>query len=346
MVVVPHRDADKFVSGPLAQIDVFVLFGTDAGLVSERSSTILKRCGVNPSNADQLTRVDGDEIASNPGQLYEEAHGMGLFADKRAIVIRAGAKQITGPLETILESPAPDCKIIVQAGMLRRESPLRKLAERAKNAAAIECYPDQARDIERLIDTALRDAGLAIEPGARSVLAGLLGDDRLSTRAELEKLILFAHGQKRIVEDDVIKAVADASAFAIDNIVFAAFSGDMKFLGDASSEIYTTSSELFSLLAAASRHAHMLYQILIDADTGLRLEEAVDRHAGRTIFGPRKEALIRQSRQWRRKDIATCVEDLGKATLDTRREPALAQSILMHALLMIARRFRLLRNAA
>lgn len=344
MVAVPHRDADRFISGALDQTDVFLLFGTDAGLVSERTSAILRRCGFNPSNPDQIIRIDGDDLASNPGKLFEEAHGIGLFAERRAIIIRAGSKQIAGPLEAILETPAPDCKILIQAGALRRDAPLRKLADRARNAAAIECYPDQARDIERLIDSTLKEAGLAIESDARSVLAGLLGDDRLSTRSELEKLVLYAHGRDRITEDDVLNAVADTSAFALDNIIFAAFSGDVAFLGDAGAEIYSTASELFALLAAATRYAHMLHQILIETEGGSRVEEAVDRHAGRTIFGARKDALIRQAKLWRRKDIAVCLADLGHATLATRQEAALANSIVMHTLLMIARRFRMIQN--
>lgn len=346
MVAVPHRDADKFISSSSAQTDVFIVFGSDAGLVSERTVAILKCCGVDPANPDQVTKFEGDDLSSNQGRLYEEAHGMGLFADKRAIVIRAGSKQITASLEALLESPASDCKVIVQAGVLRREAPLRKLGERARNAAAIECYPDQARDIERLVDATVKNEGLAIEPDARSALVGLLGDDRLSTRAELEKLVLYAYGSARITEDDVMNAVADASAFGLDNIVFAAFSGDLAFLGDASAEIYAGNSELYALLAAAARHAHMLHQILIETETGLRVEEAVDRHAGRTIFGPRKESLLRQARNWRRKDVAACIEQLRTATLESRREAALSSGILMQTLLTIARRYRAIRPTA
>ena len=106
MVAVTHREADRFVTGAISQFDLFLIFGTDAGLISERTNTILKTTGVNPSSPDQVTKIDGDEIAGNPGLLFEEAHGMGLFADRRAIVIRAGSKQIITALETILESPA------------------------------------------------------------------------------------------------------------------------------------------------------------------------------------------------------------------------------------------------
>jgi DNA polymerase-3 subunit delta len=346
VVAIAHRDADKFVAGSLDHIHVLLLFGTDAGLISERTNAILRRCGLNPANPDQVTRFEGDDLAVNPGQLYDESHGIGLFAEKRAIIVRTGSRQIIGPIETALESPVQDCKIIIQAGQLRRDAPLRKLFERPGHAASIECYPDQTRDIERLVDQSMKEAGLQIEPAARAALIALLGDDRLSTRGEIEKLVLYAHGRKQVTEADVIEAVADASAFATDQIIYAAFSGDMDFLGEDGTQVYINSGESFALLAAAMRHALMLHQIIIEAESGVRADDLITRYAGRTVFGARKDALIRQIKQWRRTEIALCIEELSRTTLDTRREANLASSIVMQTLLMVARRFRALRNGA
>lgn len=327
-------------------MDIFLVFGTDAGLISERTKAILKRTGVDTSNADQVTRLEGDDIAANPGRLFEEAHAISLFAERRAIVLRAGSKQILGALETLLDNPAKDCKIVVQAGALRKDAPLRALITRAKNAAAIECYPDQAKDVERLIDTCVKEAGLTIDQDARHALVGLLGDDRLSTRSELEKLLLYAHGRGRITEADVIDAVANASAFALDHVIFAAFSGDLSFLGDAGSNVYSSPNEVFPLLAAAARHAQMLNQIRIEIETGLSVENAIDRSAGRSVFGSRRDALVTQANHWRRSALTACTQELNRTTLETRREPSLAIAIAMQALLMIARRYRSMRSAA
>ena len=346
MVAVTHREADKFIAGSLTPFDLFLIFGTDAGLISERSSAILKRLGLNPANPDQINKIEGDEVASNPGYLFEEAHAIGLFAEKRAIILRPGARQIISAMQTILESPAADCKIIVQAGVLRRDAPLRVLATRAKNAAAIECYPDQARDIERLIDNEVKSAGMSIDAAARNALAGLLGDDRLSSRAEIEKLILYAHGKDRITEEDVIHAVADASAFAMDNIIYAAFSGDVGILGDQGSHVYATTSEIGGIIAAAYRHANMLNQLRVEVDNGSSVDSAIERSAARSVFGARKEALTAQVKTWRRDALVQCIVELNQTTLDSRRESGLANAIGMQSLLMIARRFRALRNSS
>ena len=69
--------------------------------------------------------------------------------------------------------PSPDCRVVIEAGDLKRNAPLRALCERAANAAALPCYADGERDIQRLIDDEMREAGLTIAPDARAALVPL-----------------------------------------------------------------------------------------------------------------------------------------------------------------------------
>src|ERR1700750_424905 len=98
-------------------------------------------------------------------------------------------------MDALADSPIKDCRIIIEAGELRPESPLRKACERAKTAVAIACYPDTERDLAKLIDDELRLSNLRIAQDARAVLMGLLGGDRQASRNELRKLALYAHGK-------------------------------------------------------------------------------------------------------------------------------------------------------
>ena len=109
--------------------------------------------------------------------------------------------------------------IVIEAGDLRKGAPLRKLVEASPAGAALPCYEDDERSIGAVIDTTLRDVGIAIERDARELLMSLLGSDRMATRAELEKLVLYAGNSKRIGYDDVIAAIADSSGLALDDVV-------------------------------------------------------------------------------------------------------------------------------
>ena len=60
---------------------------------------------------------------------------------------------------------------------------------------------------------------MQITPEAKRLLMARLGADRALSRAEIDKLVLYAHGKSTIEESDVEAAVGDAAELALDRIV-------------------------------------------------------------------------------------------------------------------------------
>src|SRR5437870_7002078 len=179
-----------------------------------------------PNDPFSLVRIDGDDWSAVPPRLVDEAMTVPLFGGRGAIRVRAGSRNFASGVDTLADAPIKDCRIVIEAGELRAESPLRKACERAKTAVAIGCYPDGERDLARLIDEELRVSNLRIAPDARAVLMSLLGGDRQASRNELRKLALYAHGEREVTLDDVMAVVADASELKVDPIIDAAFAGN------------------------------------------------------------------------------------------------------------------------
>jgi DNA polymerase-3 subunit delta len=225
MVALKGADIDKFVARPDPTRPIVLVFGPDAGLVHERADALVRASVDDPKDPFQLARLDGDELASEPTRLVEEANTIPLFGGRRAVWVRAGGRNFAPAVEALLAATSPDCRVVIEAGDLKRSAPLRALCERAKNAVALPCYADAERDLVRLIDDEMRDADLAISPEARAALVPLLGGDRLASRHEVRKLALFARGKPRVELDDVMAVVADASSLALDGLVDAAFAG-------------------------------------------------------------------------------------------------------------------------
>src|SRR3954468_24435842 len=219
MVALRGRDVDIFLKAPDPSRPIILLYGPDAGLVRERADALVASAVDDPSDPFSLVRMDGDELAAEPSRLVEEALTIPLFGGRRAIRVRAGSRNFAGGVDALADSPWRDCRIVIEAGELRPESPLRKSCERAKTAVAIGCYPDGERDLAKLIDEELRVSNLRIAPDARAVLMSLLGGDRQASRNELRKLALFAHGAGEVTLDAVMAVVADASELKLDPIV-------------------------------------------------------------------------------------------------------------------------------
>src|SRR5258705_12981458 len=204
MVALKGADIDKFVARPDPTRPVVLVFGPDAGLVRERAEALVRASVDDPKDPFQLARLDGDDLAGEPTRLVEEANTIPLFGGRRAVWVKAGRGNLAPAVEALVACSSPDCRVVIEAGDLRKTAPLRAVCERAKNAVALPCYADGERDIARLIDDEMRAGGLAISAEARSPLVPLLGGARLAARQEGPKPAMFARGKGKVELDDVM----------------------------------------------------------------------------------------------------------------------------------------------
>ena len=182
MVAIKAADVDAFVARPDRARPVVLVFGPDAGLVSERVNALIKASVDDVNDPFALARLEAEDLAAEPSRLVEEAQTIPLFGGRRAVWVKAGSRNIAPAVESLLALPAIECRVVIEAGDLRRNAPLRALCERAKNAAALPCYADSERDLGRLVDSEMRAAGLTLAPDARALLIPLLGGDRAASR--------------------------------------------------------------------------------------------------------------------------------------------------------------------
>src|SRR5271154_803266 len=153
MTAAKAADVDSFLARPDPARPVVLIFGPDAGLVSERATALIKASVDDVNDPFSLVRLEAEELSANPARLPPGG---------RAVGAKGGSRNIAPAVETVLGLPASKCRVVIEAGDLRRNSPLRLLCERAKNAAALPCYADTVRDLERLVDAEMRAAGLAL----------------------------------------------------------------------------------------------------------------------------------------------------------------------------------------
>src|SRR5580658_10758765 len=139
MTAVKPADVDAFIARPDPKRPVVPVFGPDSGLVSERATALVKSAVDDVNDPFALARLDGEELAAEPSRLIEEAQTIPLFGGKRAVWVKAGSRNIAAAVEPLLALPAFECRVVIEAGDLRRNAPLRALIEKAKNAAAMPC---------------------------------------------------------------------------------------------------------------------------------------------------------------------------------------------------------------
>ncbi len=332
MVAVKNGEADRFIAKPAPNIFLYLVFGTDAGLIAERVQKIIAASVDDLKDPFQFLRISGDELAADPAAPRRRSQ-------HDPDVRRAGApsrstrkvRVLSRPLEPILAKPPLDCMIVIEAGALKRDAPLRKLCESNPRAAALECYPDSAKDVAQLIDSELRADNLSIDADARTLLVSLLGEDRLTTRAEIAKLALYARGAGTVTVDHIAAIVAEASSLALDTAIDGAFEGDLRAVEkNRRTRLFRRRGLQCLYSAPRLRHATALHRARLDAESGRG-------PGGGGGFGFRRSpAFERHVRAWPSERLSRTIIALNQAIGKARRDPRLADQIALRTLWSIA----------
>jgi len=344
MVALKTHEIDGFLARPDQTRPIVLIFGPDAGLVRERAEALVGASVDDANDPFSLVRLEGDDLTGEPTRLVEEAHTVPLFGGRRAVWVRAGSRNIVPAIEAVIASPPSDCRIIIEAGDLRRGAPLRTMCERAAVAVAIPCYADAERDLARLIDEEMRQAGLAIASEARAALVPLLGGDRLASRNELRKLALYARGKNRVELDDVMTVVADASALALDGIIDATFAGRTSELETQFGKARIAGTSPASIMAGAARQLAVLHKARLAIESGQTIDEAL-KGIEPPVHFRRKPMIEAALAAWTADRLASAMSQLAESTLETRRQAGLAEAIAHRTLLSLCVAARRKRSA-
>jgi DNA polymerase-3 subunit delta len=335
MVALRGKEIDTFLGRPDPGRPIILLYGPDAGLVRERADALLASAVDDPNDPFSLVKLDGDELSAEPSRLVDEALTIPLFGGRRAIRVRAGSRSFAGGIDALAEAPLKDCRIVIEAGELRPESPLRKACERARTAVAIACYPDGERELAKLIDDELRISNLRVASDARAVLMALLGGDRQASRNELRKLALYAHNKGEVTLDDVMAVVADASELKIDPIVDGAFAGTPAIVESEFAKAMVAGTYPGMIISAAQRQAAWLHKSALAVAEGTPISAVLDGGFPRLHFS-RKGAVETALRNFSVGRLALIIDQLATAALDMRKQAPLAAAIAQRTLLSIA----------
>lgn len=236
-------------------------FGPDAGLVREVAETLLKSVVDDLTDPFRVSDLDDSTLATDPARLADEAAAISMMGGRRVVRVRGAGAGATKALEAFLADPKGDALVVVEAGDLAKSAALRKRFEDAGNAAAIACYPDTPRDIAEVVRSALAEAGLRISSEALADATARLGADRGMTRRELEKLILYAHGQSEVGPDDVRAVMGDEAEVRLEEACDAAGAGDLARLDLAMERLWASETSPIALTRAAMGHFQRLLQV-------------------------------------------------------------------------------------
>lgn len=338
MVEIKSHEFDRFSKSTIGSYRIFLVYGPDRGLVSERAATIAVKSGVSTDDPFAVVKLDSSDLSGDPGRLADEVGAMGLFGGKKLIWIRAGGteKPLVEALQALAGSAPSDNILLIETGDVKKGSGVRKVADTANTIASIPCYPDDARAMNALVDDELKAEGLTITAAARERLLEALGGDRIASRGEIRKLALYRRGESTIDEQHVLDIIGDASAISTDDAVDAVLDGDVERLNLAFAKVVASKTPIFLILQSCLRQFQALDLMRSEMDEKNAQPAQIMQTLGRHIHFRRKPIMERALRRWPAQMIARETTRLQSTILQTRQRQALEDSIAFHLLMSIA----------
>jgi DNA polymerase III subunit delta len=181
--------------------------------------------GLRAFNVERIHGGDvttGDRLAAVVSSLVAAAHTLPMMAPRRVVIVlqadgllipkreSESAMRALDALETLFKESDNQTTIVLVAAPLDKRSRMYKLL--LKHAALVECGVIESQaDAERWIRNRVVAAGAQIDPAGARLLAERDGADVKRLRNDVERLLLYALGQKAISLDDVRQIVGPAT---------------------------------------------------------------------------------------------------------------------------------------
>lgn len=340
---VSTAQADRLVKSPPRDLIAALVFGPDGGMVRERAETLLKTVVPDLTDPFRVSELDEAALSADPARLADEAAAVSMMGGRRVVRIRGAGNGQAKIFESFLKDPKGDALVVIEAGELNASSALRKLFEAAKNAAAIACYPDTARDIAGVIRDALREADLSISQDALNDAVSRLGADRGTTRQELEKLSLYCFGKGQVTIEDIRAVMGDEAELRTDEAVDAAASGDAAKLDLTLQRLWEAQTSPVAVARAAVMHFERLLDVKDQLMKGGSFESIVRRLRPPVHFS-RMNSFRGQIQGWKEPMLMAAIEKLGEAEKLTKTTAVPAEAALGHTLFEIAAMAKLARR--
>jgi DNA polymerase III subunit delta len=198
----------------------------------------LRAFNVERIHAGDLTT--GDRLADGVASLVAAVRTLPMMSPRRVVTVMQAetllmprreseaATRALEQLEDLFKEPEPQTTLVLAAAALDRRSRMFKALQR--HATIVECgVVADLNDAERFVRTRVAAAGAAIEPAAARLVAQRAGTDVRRLRADVERLMLYALGQKQITADDVREVTGPAALqddWAMTNAIEAGQAGE------------------------------------------------------------------------------------------------------------------------
>jgi DNA polymerase-3 subunit delta len=298
----------KFISRQSPE-RVFVIAGKERTLVNIECERLLERLIDKEQRTMGLFSADAEKISG--GEVLDELQSLPFLTEKKVVLLKSAddfVRKKRSLLENYFDKPCPSSILILCVQTWQRNTKLAKKLPGIGRLISIT-QPKGRQLYPRLIKYADEAYGKKLGLNAAELIVQLTGEDVGRLYSEIDKLALYANGEKTISLGHVEALTGHNQMFNIFSVIGSVNSGNtaeaisrlrVMFEADRSSE--------YRFVAGFAFHFRRMFNARVLLDKGLNSNEIAQKL---NIWGDR-ESFFRQLRKMPLKRLAAAMMQLAE----------------------------------
>jgi len=349
------RQIQSFVQSPDKGCAVILIFGPNIGMVKEYAQKIAKTFVTDLNDPFNVVTFTAASISEDTARFRDELASMSLMGGHRIILIKDSADSISTYIKEYCEAPSTDCTIIIEAGDLKPSSPLRKLCESQKTAAAIPCYLEEERNIAGKIRDLCQHAGYAIDADAIRLLSESLAGDSALLNSEVQKMLLYkglaenydgfdgAPIRRKIGDihlQDILECNPNMRSYSLDDLISITALGQVQKAHAMTQKMLSEGLPAIAIFRSFLRHFRRLHVTLARHHDGMDMQSAMGKLKP-PIFFKYKNEFAQQAQKWSMSALENVIHKIVMDEAESKKGTVQADTLCLHLILNIARMARM-----
>ncbi|MCH8347311.1 MAG: DNA polymerase III subunit delta [Proteobacteria bacterium] len=308
------RDINSYLEKLDPSLRAVLIFGKDDGLIRERRDIIARQILPEPADPFCLCLLSPEQTREDPARIADEMGALSMTGGRRLVRLDNAGDNETEAIINALTMKTGNSLLLVTAGDLSPRSTLRILFEKETGILSIACYSDSAENLSSMITSYFRRYNIEAGREVVAYLTQQLGNDRLVTRAELEKISFYLNARegdkgppKTLTLEETQALTSDASTLTLGDIASATTGHNQTRLAGLLDKAAVEGINAVAILMAVQSRLLNLHLVRGLMDEGTPLSDAM-KQVRPPIFFMEKDAFVSQVRSWPEKRLLSALD--------------------------------------
>ena len=312
-----------------------LVFGTDNAGVQEVAKQIQKIIipEAGPFSVVSLTPSD---LKNNSSRVLEEANTPDLMGGRRLIWLKEATATHADIMVDFVEDCQTDAFLLMTADNLTKSAALRAESEADPRILVIACYPPEAQDLRRIIQTFAKEAGFDFSSEAIDYLIQNTDNNTLILKNELSKIALW-NADKKPISLGIVQQLVGTGTVNDDTLIQAVANRQAERMLFAINALLAQAENPVTLIRLIAKYFSDLLKGVDKLETG---ENPAD--IAKKILKPAQfrleESVISQLHSWTKQALLKAHHTLLNAEIQMKSGTVDPELILKQTLLMLIKK--------